>query len=83
MSDELRTVETRFGGLSRGRSWGKWYAGKTQPTGNWVWVDKQGSTLYIPDGPGYLVYGSSDGFRRKEKHGVVFEDNTVVQVSDA
>lgn len=66
MSD--RVIHTRYGSLSRGKCWGKWYAGQTGPRGNFEWVPKDGGTLYIPDGPGFLQWGSNDGFSRKESH---------------
>jgi hypothetical protein len=63
----MRKLDTRYGHLSRGRCWGKWFAGRSTPTGDFEWVEKDGGTLYVPEGEGLLLYGSSDGFRRAEK----------------
>lgn len=65
-SGEVIELRTRFGGLSRGHSWGKVYPGKTAPIGAWNWVDKEGGTLYLTE-PGFYIVGSSDGFNRKAK----------------
>ena len=63
-----QTIElsTRFGGLSRGKCWGKYYPDQTRPTGSWSWVEKHDGTLYLT-GPGYYVVGSSDGFSREAR----------------
>jgi len=59
-------LSTKFGGLSRGRAWGKYFPGKTRPTGDFEWVEKTGGTLYLT-GSGYYIVGSHDGFRRKAR----------------
>ena len=70
-----RTLSTRYGGLPRGKCWGKWYAGKTSATGDFEWCEKSGGTLYIPSGPGHLEYGSDDdGFRRVERSTQTYTD---------
>lgn len=61
---ETIKLETRFGGCSRGKCWGKFFSGQTRPTGSFEWVEKNGGTLYLT-GHGYYVVGSSDGFSRK------------------
>lgn len=63
---ETIELRTRFGGCSRGHSWGKFYPGKNRPSGDWQWVEKRNETLLI-EGVGYYVVGSSDGFSRKAK----------------
>lgn len=56
--DRLR-INTRFGGLSRGKAWGR------RGSGDQVeWAEKDGGTVYLT--PGQWTVGSSDGFRRKE-----------------
>lgn len=60
---ETIDLPTRFGGLSRGKCWGKCFPGKTRPTGDWHWVDKSGGVLFLTE-PGYYLVGSSDGFSR-------------------
>lgn len=61
---EVIELETRFGGLSRGKCWGRYYPNKKHPVGDFEWVEKSGGTLYL-QGSGYYVVGSSDGFSRK------------------
>lgn len=64
---ETVELNTRFGGLSRGKCWGKFYPGKTRATGDFEWVEKSsGGTLYLT-GPGYYVVGSNDGFNRQAR----------------
>jgi hypothetical protein len=63
---EIIKLSTRFGGLSRGKCWGKFFPGKTTPTGDFEWVEKQGGTLYLT-GSGYYVVGSTDGYNRKAR----------------
>ena len=66
------TISTRYGHLSRGSCWGKFYAGKTCAGGNFRWAEKWNGKLVI-DEAGYLVYGSSDGFSRKETREMLIE----------
>lgn len=61
---EVITLRTRFGDLSRGRCWGKYFPNKSTPTGDFQWVEKHGGKLYL-SGPGFYVIGSNDGFNRK------------------
>lgn len=56
--DHLR-VETRYGGLSRGRAWGRQGRGD-----NVRWAAKDGGVVLLT--PGKWTVGSSDGYRRKE-----------------
>jgi hypothetical protein len=42
---ETITLETRFGGCSRGKCWGKFFPGKTRPTGDFEWVEKSNGNL--------------------------------------
>lgn len=63
---ETVKLRTRFGGLSRGRCWGKFFPGKSGPKGGFEWCGKSGGTLYLT-GPGYYIVGSSDGFSRQAK----------------
>lgn len=56
-------LNTRFGGCSRGKCWGKYFANKTTPTGGFDWVEKSNGNLFL-SGPGYYIVGSSDGFSR-------------------
>lgn len=60
---ETIELKTRFGGLSRGKCWGKYFPNQKRPTGDFEWVDKSNGTLYLT-GPGYYIVGSSDGFSR-------------------
>lgn len=53
-------VETRYGGLSRGKCWAR-RAGR----GDAEWADKRGGTVLLTEGE--WVVGSDDGFRRKDK----------------
>lgn len=53
-------IRTRFGGLSRGKCWGRQGAGAS-PT----WARKDGD-IVILDAPGKWIVGSNDGFNRKE-----------------
>lgn len=59
-------LETRFGGLSRGKCWGKHFPNRKTPTGEFQWVSKSSGALYL-EGPGYYIVGSSDGFRREAR----------------
>lgn len=61
-------LSTRFGYLSRGKAWGKYYANRKRPVplDDFEWVDKSGGTLYLT-GPGYYIVGSNDGFNRSAK----------------
>lgn len=59
-------MSTRLGCMSRGKCWGKCYPNQTRPKGEFVWVEKSGSVLYL-DQPGYYIVGSSDGFSRTAK----------------
>lgn len=59
-------LETRFGGCSRGKCWGKFYPGQTRPKGEFEWVEKSNGVLFL-DQPGFYVVGSDDGFARKAK----------------
>lgn len=63
---ETIELQTRFGGLSRGKCWGKCFPGKTRPTGEFRWVEKNSGTLYLTE-PGYYLVGSSDGFSREAR----------------
>lgn len=63
---ETIELPTRFGGLSRGKCWGKFFPGKTRDMGDFEWVEKSGGTLYLT-GAGYYIVGSSDGFSRSAK----------------
>lgn len=64
---ETIELNTRFGGLSRGKCWGKFFPGQARATGGFEWVEKDNhGTLYLP-GPGYYVVGSDDGFNRKAR----------------
>lgn len=63
---ETIELRTRFGGLSRGKCWGKFFPGSKRPVGDWEWVDKTNGTLYLP-APGYYIVGSGDGFSRSAK----------------
>lgn len=63
---ETIELATRFGSLSRGRCWGKFYPGKTRVSGDFEWVGKKGATLYLT-GAGHYVVGSSDGFSREAR----------------
>lgn len=63
---ETIELTTRFGGLSRGKCWGKYYANKTGPVGDFEWCAKEGGTLFLT-GPGYYVVGSGDGFSREAR----------------
>lgn len=67
---ETIELETRFGRLSRGKCWGKFYPGKTRESGDFEWVEKNGGTLYLT-GSGFYVVGSSDGFSRSAKSSFV------------
>lgn len=64
------TIElvTRFGGLPRGKCWGKRYPvgsdGYVESTR--TWVPRRRGTLIITD-PGYYVVGSDDGFHHRAK----------------
>lgn len=69
---EVIELSTRFGHLSRGRCWGKYYANKTAPIGDFAWVSKEGGTLFLT-GPGYYVVGSSDGFSRQARNSFVLK----------
>lgn len=60
-------LETRFGGLSRGKCWGKFFPSKTRATGDFQWVGKDSNGALYLTGPGYYVVGSSDGFSRAAK----------------
>lgn len=60
---ETIELNTRYGNLSRGKCWGKYYPHQTRATGEFEWVEKSGGTLYLT-GPGYYVTGSGDGFNR-------------------
>lgn len=70
-------LETRFGGLSLGKCWGKFYPGKTRATGDFDWVEKSGGTLYL-SGPGYYIVGSSDGFSRAARAEFTLSEKKVV-----
>lgn len=59
-------LQTRFGGLSHGKCWGKYFPGKTRASGDFEWVEKKGDTLYLT-GPGHYLVGSSDGFSREAR----------------
>ena len=50
-------VSTRYGGLSRGKAWGRNDATDS-------WAEKDGGTVYLTEGSWKV--GSSDGFNRKE-----------------
>jgi hypothetical protein len=64
---ETIELTTRFGGLSRGKCWGKFFPGKTRATGDFEWVEKdRNGSLYLT-GPGYYVVGSGDGFSREAR----------------
>jgi len=65
---ETIELSTRFGGLSRGKAWGKYFANRKRPvpSTDFEWVDKTGGTLYL-SGPGYYIVGSNDGFNRSAK----------------
>jgi hypothetical protein len=62
------TIElyTRFGALSRGKCWGKYFPNKKCAQGDFEWVGKAGATLHL-EGPGYYIVGSSDGFSRQAR----------------
>lgn len=64
-------VRTRYGGLSRGKAWGR---DKEDTT----WADKEGGTVLLTAGSWRV--GSSDGFSRKESP--VTWDVTSVEVGD-
>lgn len=57
-------LDTRFGCMSRGKCWGRFYPGKSRATGDFEWVEKKNGSLVLA-GPGYYVVGSNDGFSRK------------------
>lgn len=59
-------LSTRFGGLSRGKCWGKYYPNQTRAKGDFDWVAKSNGNLFLT-GPGYYVVGSDDGFSRKAR----------------
>ena len=63
-SGETIELTTRFGVMSRGKCWGKYYPNKKRPTGEFEWVEKHNGVLFLR-GPGYYVIGSNDGFSRK------------------
>lgn len=63
---ETIKLTTRFGGLSRGKCWGKFFPGKSRPTGDFEWVEKNKGTLYL-QGAGYYLVGSSDGYSREAR----------------
>ena len=64
-------IYSRYGGLSRGKCWGR------QGTGDAVrWADKSGSALYLT--PGRWVVGSDDGFRRKDRGDIIVKDDGTV-----
>lgn len=63
---ETIKLETRFGGCSRGKCWGKFFPGQSRPKGDFEWVDKTGGTLFLT-GDGYYIIGSDDGFSRKAR----------------
>lgn len=63
---ETIELTTRFGVMSRGKCWGKYFPNKTRPTGDFQWVEKHNGTLYL-QGPGYYLIGSSDGFSREAR----------------
>ncbi len=64
-------VFSRYGGLSRGKVWGK-VDGSTPAR----WAEKSGGALLLT--PGKWFVGSSDGFSRKDSAVVtVHEDGTV------
>jgi hypothetical protein len=65
-------IRTKYGDLSRGKCWGKFYAGKDCAAGDFVWAAKRGGQLVI-DEAGYLVYGSDDGFSRRQKAEMLIE----------
>lgn len=67
-SGETIELSTRFGHLSRGKAWGKYYANRKRPVprDDFQWVDKSGGTVYL-SGPGYYIVGSNDGFSRSAK----------------
>lgn len=61
-------LSTRFGACSRGKSWGKYYPGKTRATGDFEWVEKANSgRVLVLTGPGFYVIGSDDGFSRRAR----------------
>jgi len=57
-------LETRFGSLSRGKCWGKFFPGQKSAKGAFEWVAKSGGTLLL-EGAGYYVVGSGDGYSRQ------------------
>lgn len=61
---ETISLETRFGGLSQGKCWGKYYPNQMGAKGAFEWVEKRNGNLIL-SGPGYYVVGSNDGFSRK------------------
>lgn len=64
---ETIELSTRFGGLSHGKCWGKFYANKTRATGGFEWVEKDKSGTLFLTGPGFYEVGSGDGFSRKAR----------------
>ena len=70
---ETIALNTKFGGLSRGRCWGKFFPNKKTPTGDFEWVEKRGGTLHL-SGPGFYIVGSSDGFHREAKSSFVLTE---------
>lgn len=63
---ETIKLTTRFGGLSRGKCWGKYFPNQDRAKGDFEWVEKANGVLYL-SGPGYYVVGSDDGFSRKAR----------------
>jgi hypothetical protein len=62
------TLSTRFGGCSRGKSWGKFYPGKSRATGDFEWCEKvNNGAAVVLTGAGFYVVGSDDGFNRKAR----------------
>lgn len=64
---ETIKLNTRFGGCSRGKCWGKYYPGQTRAKGEFSWVDKDRNGNLFLEGPGFYVVGSSDGFSREAR----------------
>lgn len=55
----LIVVSTRYGNLSRGKSWGRQGSGKSA-----VWAERNGADVVLT--PGKWTVGSDDGFSRKD-----------------
>lgn len=76
-SGESITLTTRFGGLSRGKCWGKFFPGQTKAKGDFQWVEKDSNGTLTLEGPGFYIVGSSDGFSRKAQAEFTLEEWTV------